>query len=210
MTTAVSRRPADVFRRSGHTQRTAVTRIVRRIESATESQLTRGQEWYAEAFEFASLLSAASGHDIVRCAAVIAHLSPKTQWYPNVSFATALLLGDRTRHPGQLQRNLGKALRALDSDDPLSTFNHTGEGDGLKTAAFVRNILGDTDAVTVDVWASRVVGVTEAELTRAGMYGACSHAYRLAAGRLGMTPRDTQATAWVHITDQRAAYRATR
>lgn len=208
MPSKVSRKPADVFRRFGLTQDTAVTRIVRRIDSATEEQLQRGAEWYSEAHEFAALLALAGGHDITATASAIAHLSPQTMWRPNISFATAACLGETERPAGCMSRNWERALAALASPDPLATFNTSGEGDGQKTANFARNILGDEDAVTVDVWAARIIGVDEEKLGNAGAYGACAHAYRLAGKRLGMSPRCAQATAWVAISDQRGKYRA--
>ena len=93
-----------------------------------------------------------------------------------------------------LQQGIDKARAAMVADDPWSTF-----GDGPKTKAFAANIIGDDHAVTVDVWAARIAGITEEQLARVGVYEAVAHGYRLAAKRAGITPAQMQATTWVVI-----------
>jgi hypothetical protein len=73
---------------------------------------------------------------------------------------------------------------------------------GPKVRAFYSNIMGDTDAVTVDTWAVRVAtGRTgkHAEWTigTKRRYAAVADAYRRAAVILGVDPRTVQAATWV-------------
>ena len=91
-----------------------------------------------------------------------------------------------------------RARKALESDNPLGTFG------GPKTRAFARNISGDREAVTVDVWACRVAGIDETKLSRVGVYEAVAQAYRDAASVKGVDPATMQATTWVTARGGRA------
>jgi hypothetical protein len=94
-----------------------------------------------------------------------------------------------------------KAMRAqgwriANGEAALSVLN------GPKVRAFYANIMGDTDAVTVDVWAARVAtGLTgkaaERAIGTAKRYADVADAYRHAARILGVTPREVQAATWV-------------
>ena len=69
-----------------------------------------------------------------------------------------------------------------------------------KTHAFVRNLLGDPNAVTVDTLIANGVGVPlksggEPSITKA-RYRHIAHDMRLVARRLGWTPREAMAAAW--------------
>jgi hypothetical protein len=175
---------------------TLTRRILRTFDRATASDLESGATWYEEAHNLATTL-ATGDVDLERAAAVIAALSPRTTWSRNVAGATLLLTtGDVL--PGLIGRNVDTARRAaVDGFDALS---------GPKTSAFARNIAGDEESVTVDVWAARVVNVDpDAQLSRKGVYEAVAHAYRLAARRRGVTPATMQATTWIVARDGRAS-----
>jgi hypothetical protein len=176
---------------------TLVRRILATFDRATASDLEAGATWYDEAGELARDLAANAG-SVEHAAAVIAHLSPRSTWTRNVLAATALIL-KREMPPGVMSDPLARATDALDSADPLATLN------GPKTARFARNILGDVEAVTVDVWAARVAGISERQLASAGVYDLVEHAYRLAARRRGVNPSTMQATTWVVARGGRAS-----
>jgi hypothetical protein len=89
----------------------------------------------------------------------------------------------------------GRARRALEVADPEATFGKK----ALKTLNFSRNISGCVNSVTVDVWAAKVVGVTEAQLKLTGVYDAIAHCYRLAAKRAGIHPAQMQAICWIVV-----------
>ena len=123
---------------------------------------------------------------------MIAHLSPRCRWSENVRLARQLALtGTAT---GTIYGHVERAKKALASDDPWSTF-----GKAPKTRSFAANIRGDLNAVTVDVWASRIAGVSEQQLGRVGVYEAIAHAYRLEAKRAGVLPAQLQAITWIVI-----------
>lgn len=188
----MSKHHDDILRRKcGTTTRTVTNRIMRVFARATESDVLAGKAWYHSAQAVARELADAGDISVTAAAAVIAHLSPRCPWDRNLKMARDLVL---TGDTGGLRTNISKARRALIADDPWSTF-----GKGPKTRAFAANILGDEHAVTVDVWAARIAGVTEEQLGLVGVYEAVSHAYRLAAKRAGITPAQMQAITWVVI-----------
>jgi hypothetical protein len=188
----------------GVTLETIVRRIVRTFDAATPSDLEAGARWYDEAGELAHDLASDAG-SVYHAAAVIAHLSPRTTWARNVSTATALIMHDRAeaRRLGAMDALLDRAESVLTyrEGDPFDTFGPTAP----KTLNFARNISGDREAVTVDVWAMRVVDLDESLLGRKGAYDAMAHAYRLAARRRGVDPATMQATTWVVSRGGRAS-----
>lgn len=200
MAASLDTRPAASFARIGTSTRATVDRIVRTYRDATPSDCEAGVRWYGDAELTATELARAGRTTVETAAAVIAHLSPRTPWSRNVNGAWSLVTTGEA--PGCLSANVGRARRALHSDAPLETLN------GPKTRAFASNILGDREAVTVDVWALRVALGDRPDadklLRRTGTYEAVSHAYRLAARRLGVDPVTVQATTWIVARNGRA------
>lgn len=178
-----------------------VENILTTWDRATAAQREAGATWYGEAREAALQLAGQAGSTLDTAAAVIAHMSPRTTWSRNVAGAVALMLtGDA---PGCIGANVARAQAAIDSPDPLSTIN------GPKTRAFAANILGDTDAVTVDVWALRIAcgspTVDEKILSRKGGYATIADAYREAAALVGVSPATMQAATWIVARNGRTA-----
>lgn len=190
--------PDASLRRIGVTLETVVRRIVRTFDEATPHMIEQGSTWYDEAGQIATDLAAESEWTREQCAAVIAHLSPRTPWARNVMGATDLCLSGE-KSVGIIGRNYEAALASLEFDDPVDSFG------GPKTRRFYLNILGDREAVTVDVWACRVAGIDETLLGRVGVYDAVEHAYRLAARRRGVDPSTMQATTWIVARNGRHA-----
>lgn len=151
-----------------------------------------GMTWYDEAQGIAREVSDLTGKSLDHAAVMIAHLSPRTRWSENIRYALELASTGNTF--GTFRSAVDRARKALESDDPWSTF-----GKAPKTRAFAANIRGDLTAVTIDVWAMRIAGVSEQQLSRAGMYDAVAHAYRLEAKRAGILPAQLQAITWVVI-----------
>lgn len=185
------------------TLETVIRRILSVFDAATASDIEAGAQWYGSAIgDILTAMALASGHSVERCAAVIAHLSPRTPWGRNTAGAWLTITGEDARSIGCIGANVDRAEAAMVADVPLATVN------GPKTSRFARNLLGDRDAVTVDVWAARVaLGASddvEAVLRRAGVYEALETAYQLAAARRGVDPATMQATTWVVARNGRA------
>ncbi len=185
---------AAALAKNGTTVRACVDRIVATFDRATPRDIEEGSTWYADGEALCATLAGQSNYSVETCAAVVAHLSPRTTWARNVAGATALLLTGRAL-PECLTANVARARVAMDSADPLGTLN------GPKTRRFALNILGDREAVTVDVWAARIALGADidpnATLARRGVYAALEHCYRVAARRIGVDPVTVQATTWV-------------
>lgn len=205
MAAKLNRSPDAVLRRIGAGgTRATVRRILATWDRRTDADLEAGARWYGEdSTAILSGLMAAGAPTMAHAAAVVSHMSPRTTWARNVAGAYALVTGgeDAALKLGCLSRNVTGAARAMASDDPLATIN------GPKTSAFARNLLGDREAVTVDVWAARVALGPDGEdsLNLIGVYDAVAHTYRLAARRAGVDPTTMQATTWVVARGGRAA-----
>ncbi|MFE9327648.1 hypothetical protein ACIHDR_48235 [Nocardia sp. NPDC052278] len=126
-----------------------------------------------------------------RAACVISALSPRTRWERNVAAALAMAKGEPVS--GTLPMNVARAQRAMVDADPWSIFSPQSP----KILNFAKNILGDTSAVTVDMRASLIAGVTETEMGRVGVYEAVADAYRKAAAKRDVFASVMQAGTWV-------------
>jgi hypothetical protein len=172
---------------------TEVRRNIRAVYGqALPHDVMAGLSWYDEAQGVAAEIAQITGKSLDHAAVMIAHLSPRTRWSENIRYAYELASTGNTF--GTFRSAVERAQRALDSDDPWSTF-----GKAPKTRSFAANIRGDMSAVTIDVWAMRIAGVSEQQLTRAGIYEAVAHAYRLEAKRAGVHPAQLQAITWIII-----------
>lgn len=180
-----------------------VKRILATFDRATPANVAQGARWYTEGELLIDSLAIQTGYSREHVAAVFGQMSPRTFWSRNVAGATAILLGETPLHC--LGENVARARVALDSPDPIASIG------GQKVKAFTLNLLGDREAVTVDVWAARValganLAVDYANiLARVGVYDALANAYRIAAARRGVDPATMQAVCWVVMRGGRAA-----
>ncbi len=165
-----------------------------------------GAEWYGAAYARAADLGARYGFTTAQAAGVIAAASPRTKWNENLADAELILawaedardglpvadlidLASRCHALGQFVR---KAAEVVALDDPLTGLH------GPKQRAFYRNIMGDADGVTVDVWATRAATYGKLDGPRSRkQYADIAAAYVRAARCVGTTPRDLQAAVWV-------------
>lgn len=179
------------MRRSQHD--TMVRNITRAYRRTTAAHLAAGLGWYAEAYRVAAQIWP-ERPDLA--AGVIAALSPRCQWSTNQVWAAAVVHAARTGqacpavHTTAMRAH---AWRIANGEAPLDVLN------GPKVRAFWANIMGDTDAVTCDVWAVYVaLGRKDETMVRTpARYAAVAAAYRRAAVILGVTPRECQAATWV-------------
>lgn len=185
----------DVF---GVTYATVIVRILRTFDKANVSTVEQGARWYDEAGQLAASL-ATREVPLENVASVIAALSPRTSWARNVAGAAALLKSgpQAARDLGCIGRNVETARLA--KREGYAALN------GPKTSRFARNIAGEREPVTVDVWACRVANLNEDLLTRKGAYDMVEAAYQAAARRRGVDPATMQATTWIVARNGRAS-----
>lgn len=186
---------------AGTSLRAVVDRIGGSFRRARPADLEAGARWYSDGEAFVDRQAVLHGLSRETVAAVVSHLSPRTRWARTVEGTVSLVATGRA--PGCLGANVDRARSALASRYPLGTLN------GPKTRRFALNLLGDREAVTVDVWAMRVaLGARddlEQTLARVGVYDAVEHGYRVAARRIGVDPVTVQATTWIVARNGRAA-----
>ena len=173
-----------------------ICRIRAAWDDATADDLATGLDWYRRARETAETLSAGTPFTVEQTAAVIAALSPRNGWLENVAGASDMV-NAASWHREQptvagLPINRDKAWRILQSStDPEAILG------GNKVCSFYRNIMGDEDAVTIDVWGLRLLGLDNRSLTRR-QYERIADAYRQVAVSVGHSPRDVQAATWTY------------
>lgn len=174
--------------------------IVNTWHQATETEVYDGLNWYGEARRLAEFLDP---EDPRKAAAVIAVLSPITNWDRNIELAVCAFEG---RPLGCLSNNAAKAKRILAGEDPDLVVR------GSKVRAFWRAITDPSDgsAVVIDRHAIEVAHgkvMTDDQrdklLEPKGAYQAACERYVYAAELLSaelgytVTPVDVQAVTWV-------------
>lgn len=175
--------------------RHSVARVDGWLSVATAQDLANGLAWYGRALAVAESMAAETGLSVRHCAGIIAALSPRCQWATNVSaawkMARAAVAGELQPTTAGTLSNRAKAWRIACGEDPELVLS------GPKVRAFYANIMGDQDAVTVDVWAARAAEGRDwphAPVKR--RYRLLAETYRRAGERRGMHPRDAQAAVW--------------
>jgi len=164
--------------------------LVAHYRDADEDTEQLGAGWYRGSRIVARSISRSTGVSLSTAAGVLAAVSPRLRWSSNVAVAEALCAGKPVT--GVFRANLAKAERILEGNRPLAVLG------GDKVRAFYRAIMGDPDAVVLDVWMMRAAGWTKASLS-SREYEALSEALRSAAARVGLDPADFQAVVWTHV-----------
>ncbi len=154
--------------------------------------------WYER--EGAELAALAERFNVSRerVAGAAAALAPRAQW-GTVKSRLPGFLGDRTAPAWSgLRRSAERAEGIIRSGD-LSLLGK----DAPKSEAFLRNLLGDFDPVTVDVWAARIAGARVPGSRKA--YDSLALAYRDVAVLLGDEPATLQARTWTWAQARKGA-----
>jgi hypothetical protein len=193
----ITTKPIDGLQvRTGLTTDEVVANILVAWTLATDANREDGAQWYLLNQQALEEMANGTGVSLETAAAVTAHLSPRIHWARNLVAAHNMLHGLPVT--GVLGRSISGAQSALDAyrngEEPLWTLK------GQKIKNFALNLIGDTEAVTIDVWAARVAfgGPYEDKiLQRAGVYNAIAEAYRIAAVKVGVSPSTMQATCWI-------------
>lgn len=158
----------------------------------TREQWQAGADWYATAHAECVTMSTLRNVSVSTAAAIVAALSPQTQWSVNLRAAWRLL-GTGEREPATLASNHRRALGVLDgSIDPESW--------QAKIGRFWRNLSGDLTCATVDTWAWAMLTGDELPiglLKRKGAYAQCEQAFLIVADRYGQPPAVVQAATWI-------------
>lgn len=158
----------------------------RTVEGFTAAELEAAAQWYGDAHSVAlEMVAMRPEWTVEHASAIIAAFSPRCRWSTNVAHAVEYAAGGRPRC-------LGNNLRMADA----AAVHGFGALRGPKTNAFARNIAGDVDAVTVDVWMMRAAGL-DTDTPNLTQYAELSAAVRKVARRLGVDPSTAQALIWI-------------
>lgn len=177
-------------------QEDLVAAIVAAYRDASPEDIERGRDWYPRAGRMIAELAAWSGLDTPTMAAVVAALSPRNPWNWNVADAAAIAqhaaMGGPLPKVTTFDQNRDRAVSIAAGRSDWTT-------SAPKVRSFVRNMTGDVDAVTVDVWAIKVATAGKRSEVRSDAdYWNVAQAYQTAAGIVGETPRELQAIVWVN------------
>lgn len=173
------------------------------LTQATDAELLTGASWYAETREELRQLGSQLGFDLKVTAGVFAALSPANRIDQNWIDT----------------RNLLEAAREVDSEEvpdwlKVSTWHRNkrlawqiarGDAwiDSPKCGAFVQNLLGNEDVVTVDRHAFNVAIGEQLVISEKGpkittrRYQLVAEAYRQVAEEFGLSPAQVQAITWL-------------
>lgn len=168
------------------------TRYLDAILEATPKHYMQAATWYHDAQSLA--IQFASRYEITLDAAacVIASFSPRTRWSQNILNAEMFLNNESVPALGN---NIRMARNSL-----FETFDAL---KGRKTNAFARNIAGDLNVVTIDVWMIRAAGYNRADANKS-MYELMSSVIVDMAAELEIAPAQLQALIWIMVRGNNA------
>jgi hypothetical protein len=157
------------------------------VKNATFGQVEQASKWYVDAEKVAHEVARNLDVSLEKGASVISAFSPRERWTTNVAKAIAFSLGQDVVG---LSNNLKMANNSL-----LLGYQAL---KGLKTNSFAKAIAGDEDAVVIDVWMLRAVGI-ERKTPNQTQYKELEDAVKKVAFDNGMTPRAMQALIWIVV-----------
>lgn len=169
-------------------------RATAEFRAATERQREDGVRWYPDAHEVARDQAQEYGVTIEVASGVIAALSPRLGWGPNVMLAERMLHSQGALSHGALGRSLSQARAIHAGDDPLVVLR------GPKTRAFYLAVLtaGESTDAVIDrhAW-DMLVGKRGATPPTNKQYRDAADKMTRAARILGEKVNTVQATTWV-------------
>jgi thermostable 8-oxoguanine DNA glycosylase len=154
---------------------------------ATFGQVEQASKWYVDAERIAEQVATNLNTTLEIGASVVSAFSPRERWSVNVARAISFSLGETVTC---LKNNLVMANNALSLG--FKALN------GQKTNAFAKAIAGDENAVVIDVWMLRAVGI-EKKSPSQSLYNELAKAVTETATKYGMTPRAMQALIWIVV-----------
>ena len=157
------------------------------VKNATFGQVEQASKWYVDAERIAEKVAENLGTTLEVGASVVSAFSPRERWSVNVARAIAWSLGQDVTC---LKNNLVMANNSLTLGFAALK--------GLKTNSFAKAIAGDEQAVVIDVWMLRAVGI-EKKTPNQSQYWELVEAVKKTAFEYGMTPRAMQALIWIVV-----------
>jgi hypothetical protein len=169
-----------------------VASLVARYEGTDDLMRETGRRWYPDALAKCEEIGAGL-IPVPIVARVMSILSPRVKWDWCIRWTRDIVvahLEGEVMPAVSTGANRTKAWSELNGKPAIS---------GQKVSAFVRAILGDTDAVVIDSWTLRTVGLKPDAKVTANRQRWITAAYTEAAAIVGESPRDLQAILWCAI-----------
>lgn len=172
-------------------------------ERATVKNVSDGLHWYEDAREEVREIAKESGRYVEVVAAVFSALSPGVRWETNLEQARAMCLSNRPEgmDSSTYRQQRQKAIRILKigSPDRQILMDILSGPEYHKTRCFFECLVDEfTDAVVIDRWMARAVGVG---LPRRNMYLILADSVRELARSEGIRPYQEQAILWCTIKE---------
>ena len=152
-----------------------------------ETQLgADGKDWYNDTTPAVVSAAAQLGVEPHYLADILAITSPRVVVSRNIRMALGYIRKRDT------QGFLPGVIKALEY------YEETGLIRGPKTGAFARALMGDGDAVVLDVWMARALNVDQSKLGTLTIQTAADDLMRRVGKSLGWQPAEVQAAIWTH------------
>lgn len=144
-----------------------------------------GADWYECAGREISAVCEAAGWDVRLFTGVLSVTSPRVSVARNVRITLHYM------DCGELFDNVMRSIRA-----GVTKFVDHGKIDGLKTSAFFNALMGDDDAVVLDVHMADLLCIEQKKFAGKRVYNEYADFIRGVAVIANMTPRACQAALW--------------
>lgn len=177
---------------SSPTQSSITQRFIRLIDNATPGIIEAGANWYDDALE--TIISIKGKVALEVAVGVVAATSPRLHWSRNLRVSSLILQYNNERPQGLMRRSYQAARKVLtDGPDTLT---------GPKVKAFYAALMGDREAVVVDVWMMRAAGF-EHDAPTARQRRMIENSCKRVSERTGLSPRTVQAAIWIIMRNGR-------
>lgn len=163
-------------------------RLLEHWHAASVDQIKQGLQWYPCARHTVDSLADETHYPSRTVAGVVAALSIRKRWAENVEATRRMLLGFHNITALPMAREKASKIM-LDTDACPEVVLR-----GPKVRAFYRALIGDDEAVVLDVWMNRAMGAPERYTTK--QYAERAEALREAAASVGLPPAPFQAVVW--------------
>lgn len=144
-----------------------------------------GADWYESAGREISAVCDAAGWDVRIFTGVLSVTSPRVSVARNVRITLHYM------DCGELFDNVMSSTRTS-----VTKFIKRGEITGLKTSAFFNALMGDEDAVVLDVHMANLLGIEQKHFAKKSVYNRYADFIRGVACLAKLTPRQCQAALW--------------
>jgi len=146
----------------------------------------QSRKWYRDARRSIRAFATEHDHDPRTVSDVLALFSPRSNVTRSVNDSRHYLL------TGQYRPHVMSTIRAA-----VNHWERTGEIRGPKTSEFAKALRGNSQAIVVDVWMCRALGVDHNLIgQRPTLFRRCQRSIANCAEILGWQPAETQAAIW--------------